>query len=111
MKNSSLRTVYDILTGKEVSDEVRQAVVEELEAEFAKKAEKAQANRDLYASAHDPAINALTDEPMTMADWYDACADELPEGFSKSKMQYAIRVYWADEVAKIEGKVNMYKRA
>ncbi len=112
MKNSSLRTVYDILTGKSVPEETRLEVIREMENDFAKKAEKAQANRDLYAEAHDVAMGVLTEVPMTMADWYAACESELPEGFSKSKMQYAAREYWADEVVKIDtGKVNQYRKA
>jgi hypothetical protein len=53
----------------------------------------------------------LTETPVTLNDWYEACASELPEGFSKSKMQYAVRTYWTDEVVKIEGKVNKYRKA
>jgi hypothetical protein len=37
--------------------------------------------------------------------------DTVPEGMSKSKVQYALRELWAAEVVKIEGKVNEYKRA
>lgn len=83
----------------------------ELQAELDKNAEKAQANRDLYAAAHDVVIGALTDKPATLAELWETVKDTVPEGMSKSKVQYALRELWAAEVVKIEGKVNEYKRA
>lgn len=83
----------------------------ELKAELDKNAEKAQANRELYATAHDAVIGALTDKPVTLAELWEAVKDTVPEGMSKSKVQYALRELWAAEVVKIEGKVNEYKRA
>ena len=82
-----------------------------LEAELAKGEAKAQANRELYAAAHDVVIGALTDKPVTLAELWEAVKDAVPEGMSKSKVQYALRELWAAEVVKIEGKVNEYKRA
>ena len=83
----------------------------ELQAELNKNAEKAQANRDLYAATHDVVIGALTDKPVTLAELWETVKDTVPEGMSKSKVQYALRELWAAEVVKIEGKVNEYKRA
>ena len=83
----------------------------ELKAELDKNAEKAQANRDLYAAAHDVVMATLSDKPMTVAELWEAMKDKAPEGMTKSKVQYALRELWASEVVKIEGKVNEYKRA
>lgn len=83
----------------------------ELKAELDKNAEKAQANRDLYAAAHDVVMATLSDKPMTMAELWEAMKDKAPEGMTKSKVQYALRELWASEIVKIEGKVNEYKRA
>ena len=83
----------------------------ELQAELDKNAEKAQANRNLYAAAHDVVIGAMTDKPVTLAELWETVKDTVPEGMSKSKVQYALRELWAAEVVKIEGKVNEYKRA
>lgn len=83
----------------------------ELKAELDKNAEKAQANRDLYAAAHDVVMATLSDKPMTVAELWEAMKDKAPEGMTKSKVQYALRELWAAEVVKIEGKVNEYKRA
>ena len=83
----------------------------ELKAELDKNAEKAQANRDLYAAAHEVVIGALTDKPVTLAELWETVKNTVPEGMTKSKVQYALRELWAAEVVKIEGKVNEYKRA
>ena len=85
----------------------------ELQAELDKNAAKAQANRDLYATAHDVVMAHLTDTPVTVAELFAACEDELPEGFSKSKIQYAVRELWGAEVVKHENgkKAFTYTRA
>lgn len=83
----------------------------ELQAELDKNAEKAKANRDMYAAAHDVVIGALTDKPVTLAELWEVVKDIVPEGMTKSKVQYGLRELWAAEVVKIEGKVNEYKRA
>ena len=102
--NSILNTIASIDTPE--AEAIRNA----LNAELAKGAEKAQANRDLYATAHDVVISALSETPVTIAELYEEIADNLPEGFSKGKVQYAITRLWADEVTKVEGKVNSYTR-
>lgn len=108
MKKSSLQSLVSFLNG-EIVDNIAE-IKAEIEAELAKGAEKAQANRDLYASAHDVVMNGLrmATEPVTIGELYDEIADELPEGFSKGKVQYAITRLWANEVVKTEGKVNTY---
>ena len=80
----------------------------ELRAELDKNAAKAEANRELYAAAHDVVMAHLSDTPQTVADLFNACESELPENFSKSKVQYAIREYWANEVVKHENGKNPY---
>ena len=85
----------------------------ELQAELDKNAAKAQANRDLYATAHDVVMAHLGSTPVTVADLFTACEGELPEGFSRSKIQYALLNYWDDEVVKHENgkKAFTYTRA
>ena len=108
MKKASLQSLVSFLNGETV-DNIAE-IKAEIEAELAKGAEKAQANRDLYASAKDIVIGALSDTPVTIGELYDEIAEDLPEGFSKGKVQYAITRLWADEVVKTEGKVNTYSR-
>ena len=85
----------------------------ELAAELNKNEAKAQANRELYATAHDIVMAHLDATPVTVADLYASCEDELPDGFSKSKVQYALSNYWADEVVKHDNgkKAYTYSRA
>lgn len=104
-----METLVQYLNGETVDnlDEIKA----ELEAELAKNAEKAQANRELYDATYDIFVNALTDTPQTIAEIWERIKDEVPSGMTKSKIQYAVREYWFADVVKIEGKVNEYKRA
>ena len=113
MKKVSLQSLVSFIDSRacyeDVSDEIM-GIRDEIVAELSKGEAKAQANRDLYASAHDVVMNGLrvADKPVTIGELYDEIADELPEGFSKGKVQYAITRLWTDEVVKTEGKVNTY---
>lgn len=108
MKKASLQSLVNYLDGQTVDNiaEIRDEIV----AELAKGEAKAQANREMYASAKDIILGALTETPVTIAELYDEIANELPDGFSKSKVQYAVTRLWVDEVTKVEGKVNAYVR-
>ena len=108
MKKSTMNSILSLIATIDTpeADEVRA----ELNAELAKGAEKAQANRDLYASAHDVVIEALASAtaPVTMSELYEAVEDNLPDGMTKGKVQYAVTRLWSDEIVKTEGKVNAY---
>ena len=108
MKKVTMNTILSLIATIDTpeAEEVRA----EITAELAKGEAKAQANRDLYASAHDVVINALAaaTAPVTMAELYEAVEDDLPEGMTKGKVQYAITRLWSDEIVKTEGKVNAY---
>lgn len=106
MKKASLTSLVSYLTETGALPEV----CAEIKAELSKGEAKAQENRDLYAKAHDIVIAGLGDAtaPVTIGELYEAIAENLPEGFSKGKVQYAVTRLWADEIAKTEGKVNTY---
>jgi len=108
MKKSTLQSLVNYLNGETVTNIAD--IKAEIEAELAKGAEKAQANRDLYAQAHDVVIDALSKvtAPVTIGELYDEVATELPEGMTKGKVQYAVTRLWSDEIVKTEGKVNTY---
>ena len=55
-------------------------------------------------------MGALEDKPATIGELYEAIEDELPEGFTKGKLQYAMTRLWVDEIVKHEGKINMYSK-
>lgn len=111
MKKNTLRSIVAFLNGENISNLAE--VKADLEAELAKGEEKAQANRELYAVAHDVVMGYIGATPLTVAEIYEACANELPEGFSKSKIQYAVRELWASELVKHENGKNpfTYSRA
>jgi len=102
--NSILSVVSTIDTPE--AEEIRNAI----NAELARGEAKAQANRDMYASAKDVILDALSDTPVTIGELFDEIKGDLPEGFTKSKVQYAVTRLFKDEVVKIEGKVNTYTR-
>ena len=109
MKKSTLKSLVSYLNGEAITnlDEIKA----ELEAELAKNAEKAEANRKVYEEAREIVLSELGDTPATASELYEAVADKLPEGFTKAKVQYALTHYWETYVVKHEGKVNTYTKA
>ena len=108
MKKATMNTIVNYINDNAVTElfEIR----DELVAELNKGAEKAQANRDMYAEAKGIVLGALSDTPVTIAELFAEVEDRLPEGMTKGKVQYAMTRLWTDEIAKIEGKVNGYTR-
>lgn len=108
MTKNTLNALVNYLNGATVDnlDEIKA----ELEKELARGEEKAQANRELYAQAHDIVMDGLSrfNTPITVSDLYGEIENELPDGFSKGKVQYALTHYWESEVVKTEGKPNAY---
>lgn len=109
MKKSTLKSLVSYLNGEAITnlDEIKA----ELEAELAKNAGKAEANRKVYEEARKIVLSELGDTPATASELYEAVADKLPEGFTKAKVQYALTHYWEAYVVKHEGKVNTYTKA
>ena len=106
MKKATLSTIYSALldSGYESTDPIMEEISKELNRGEAEKAK----NAELYEQAKPIVLGALSDTPATLSEIYDEIANDLPEGFSKGKVQYAITRLWADEVTKVEGKVNSY---
>ena len=102
MKKNTIETLVAYLNGETVTnlDEIKA----ELEAELVKGKAKADANRAVYADMHDAVMDVLASATMPIT--AQELADET--GFAKGKIVYGLRNYWADEVEKIEGKVNSY---
>ena len=106
MRKSTLQSLVSYLDGATLTnlDEIKA----ELMAELNKGAERKQANADVYAQVKPIVLGALSDTPVTIGELFATIEGNLPEGFTKGKVQYAITRLWADEVNKIEGKVNSY---
>ena len=106
MKKSTLETIYVVLTEAGYDDA---EVLAEIEKELNRNAEAKQAKEALYAEAK-PIVLGAMDAPATITEIFDSVESELPEGFTKGMMQYAITRVWKDEIEKTEGKVNTYSR-
>lgn len=111
MKKNTMQTLVSYFAQQNFLPSDVADAVDEMKAELAKNEAKAQSNRELYATSHDVVIGALTDKPVTLAELWETVKDTVPEGMTKSKVQYALRELWASEVVKIEGKVNEYRKA
>ena len=98
MRKSTMQSLVSYLNGNTIDnlDEIKA----ELEAELNRNAAKAEANRGLYAMAHDAVIESLRTNgvPMTVREIVEDAG--LPDGFTASKVQYGLLHYWADEVEK-----------
>ena len=106
---STLRALSTLTADETILTELN-AEIERAEKANARKADAKAAKMNEYAAAHDVVIGTLADAvaPVTVAELFEACENELPDGFTKNKISYALRTYWADEVVKTEGKVNTY---
>ena len=109
MTNTTFRTIYEILTGKNTDEEAKLTVIRAMEDEMAKEAEKNAAKAEAYDAIREAIFSALTTAPQTIADIYEECKDKLPEGATKGQVQYAITRKYANEIVKIDGKPNEYR--
>ena len=108
MKKTTLITIKNALTDYGYMDS---DVLSELNREISRGEEQKQKNADAYESIHDLVVSNLGDAPCTCAELYEAIKDKLPDGMGKGKVQYALTHLWQDEIVKIEGKPNTYRRA
>lgn len=106
MKNTTYATVYSFLTANGFDNA---EILSEFEKEINRNAEAKQAKDALYAEAKDIVL-AVMDAPATITEIFEAVEGNLPEGFTKGNLQYAITRLWKDEIEKTEGKVNTYAR-
>ena len=110
MRKNTIETMISYLNGETVDTA---ALRDELTNELKRLNAKADANRAAYDLAHAVVLSVMSEQPMTVKEIATACGDALPEGFSPSKIQYALLNYWSDEVVKIENakSANQYRLA
>jgi len=106
MKNTTYTTVYSFLTANGFDNA---EILAEFEKEINRNAEAKQAKETMYAEAK-PIVLGAMDAPATITEIFEAVDGELPKGFTKGNLQYAVTRLWKDEIEKIEGKVNTYVR-
>ena len=111
MKKATMTAIVNYINDNAV--EALYEVRDELTAELNKGAEAKAQSDALYESAKGVVMDELstTTEGVTISELYDAIADNLPEGFTKGKLQYAVTRLWKDEIVRTEGKVNTYRKA
>ena len=110
MKKSTLEAIRNYLNGDTNVD--IETLRTEVNDEYTRLNAKAAANADIYAQACPAILAAITDEPQTDEAIYESCKDELPEGFTRAKVRYALLHQLAEQVDKIQnGKnPNTYKK-
>ena len=108
MKKATYEAIKTALTNAGYDDA---EVLAELDKEINKGAEAKAKNAEAYASIHDIVMDTLTDTPVTVAELWEAIENEVPEGITKGKVQYALTHLWDGEIVKIEGKPNTYRKA
>ena len=101
MKKSTITALYNYFVKNDDTIDLS-AVVEDIRSEYEKSAAKASAKMDAYEQAKPIVLAAIADTALTVKDIFAACEDELPDGFTASKIQYGLLHYWADEIDKIE---------
>jgi len=111
MKKATMNTILTLIATIDTPE--AEAVRAELTAELNKGAEQKAQSDALYESAKPVVMGELSKatEAVTLGELYEAVADSLPEGFTKGKLQYAVTRLWKDEIVKVEGKVNTYRKA
>ena len=108
MKKLSLVAIKNALVGFGFEDA---DILSELDKEINKGAEAKAKNAEAYESIHDIVVGTLTAVPVTVAELWESIEDEVPEGITKGKVQYALTHLWQDEIVKIVGKPNTYRKA
>lgn len=103
MKKNTLSALYRYFVKNDGTVDLA-TVTEEIRAEYERTTAKSKANADLYDAAHDVAMEIFNDTPMTTSDAFDA--GKWPESFTLSKLRYAVREMWSDELEKHENGKN-----
>ena len=107
MKKSTLEAICNYLNGDNSVD--LSVLREEINAEYDRLTAKARANASAYEVAHDVVFACTAwDKPMTVKEIFALVENDVPDGFTASKMQYAFLHYWADEIVKHDNGKNAF---
>ena len=108
MKKATLETIRTALTDLGFEDK---EVLDEIDAELNKGAEEKAARAAAYAGIHDIVVDNLTETPVTCSDlWGEIEGEVSAKGMTRHNVQYALNNLWQDEIVKIAGKPNTYRR-
>lgn len=111
MKNSTYNTIKNVLAT--IDFEGKDAVMEELDKELNRGAEEKAIKNAEYETAWLVIREVLesTTTPLTATEIFERCKENLPDNFSRGRVQYGLNNTWKDVVVKIEGKPNTYRLA
>ena len=109
MTKNTMNTIYSVLSN--VDFEGKETIMGELDKELHRNDAIKEAKAQTYAQAWKVVKETiqLAGKALTVAEIFESCENELPEGFTKSQVSYGLTHYW--NVTKIEGKVNAYALA
>lgn len=108
MKKSTLENLCNYLNGDNTVDVA--TLREEVTAEYDRVTAKSRANTALYNAAHDVVMACEAwAEPMTVKELWPLVETNMPEDFTPSKLQYAFREKWPQEVERHDNGKDAYK--
>lgn len=108
MKKNVFEMVVAMVNGQNVEN--MEYLREEINAEWARMTKKANTNRTIYENAKEIAFELMNGaEPMTVKELYVMGEDRWSEGFTPSKLQYAMIHYWNDAIIKHENGKSAFK--
>ena len=99
MKKNTITALYNYFVNSDDTIDLS-TVVEDIRAEYERTVAKSAAKANAYEAAKPIVFGAMT-EPMTVKEIFAKCENDLPDGFTAHKIQYALLNYWRDEVDKI----------
>ena len=109
MKKATLETIRTTLV--DLGIDATDPMIAELDAELNKGAEEKAARATAYAGIHDVIVDNLTETPVALTDlWPEIESEITAKGMTKHNVQYALNNLWQDEIVKIVGKPNTYRR-
>ena len=116
MKKATLQFIAAYLSeNTQYADDNEKSALEsaltEVNAELNKGQAQKDKNAEAYESIHSLIVDTLSDTPVTCGEVWGAIENDVPDGITKGKVQYALTHLWQDEIVKIEGKPNTYRRA
>lgn len=103
MKKSTLVALYNYFCNSDNTVDTT-TITEDIRTEYERLAGKSAENAALYDEAYAVLMKHLNKSEQTAAELYEKCAEELPEGFSRGKFNYLLRMHSTDLTAHDNGR-------
>ena len=100
MKKNTITALYNYFVNSDDTVDLS-TVIEDIRAEYERTVAKSAAKANAYDAAK-PIVFGVMTKPMTVKEIFAKCENNLPDGFTAHKIQYALLNYWRDEVVKID---------